>query len=121
MDRAVKADFYFKDDRGKLVQLVHEGYEQVNILCSNKGVHRGGHYHIHSTEAFYVISGSVEVTIHNVDAGEKQTFTFATDDFFRIMPGEVHSMYFPEDCTMVVMYDHWIEKDGEKDIHQAEE
>ena len=29
------ADFEHTDDRGKLVQLVHDGYRQVNVLKTN--------------------------------------------------------------------------------------
>lgn len=120
MDKKLNPDFYFKDDRGKLIQLVHEGVEQINVLVSNKGVHRGGHYHTKSIESFFVISGSVEVTIHDKEGNGVDTHTFRPDDYFCIEPGEAHSMYFPEDCTMVVMYDKWIEATGEKDIHPAE-
>lgn len=30
-------DFTFQDERGELAQLVHTGYEQVNVLVSRAG------------------------------------------------------------------------------------
>ncbi len=120
MNKRKEVDFFLKDERGKLAQLVHEGVEQVNISVSNRGVHRGGHYHKDSIEMFYVISGSVEVTVHDLNGENVQVYVFQTDDFFCIEPGEVHSMYYPEDCVMVVLYDKWIEQSGDKDIHTWE-
>jgi mannose-6-phosphate isomerase-like protein (cupin superfamily) len=109
-------DFEHADDRGKLVQLLHDGYKQVNVLRTNKGVTRGGHYHKICREAFFIISGSVEVSFKNRD--QLECVTFQADDFFRIDPYVVHSMFFLEDCVMVQMYDVPVEQqDGTKDIY----
>lgn len=108
-------DFSFADDRGCLTQLVHGGYDQVNVLLTKQGVLRGGHFHKLSNEAFFVISGSVEVELRSGEEYEK--VTFRKDDFFEIHPFTVHSMFFPEDCLMVQMYDKPVEQpDGSKDI-----
>lgn len=108
-------DFTFEDDRGELVQLVHTGYEQVNMLVSRAGIVRGGHYHKHSREAFYVVSGSVALTFRKSERQEQRTF--GRGDFFQIYPYVVHSMFFPEDCVLIGLYDHCVEgKNGEKDI-----
>lgn len=112
-------DFSFSDERGSLSQLIHEGISQVNVLKSRKGVERGGHYHKASREYFYVISGKVEVTMRK--NGNMDRCLFSSGDFFGIRPYVIHSMYFPEDCVMVAMYDIPIEKkDGSKDIYEAE-
>ena len=58
----LKPDFTFNDDRGTLVQLVHEGYSQMNVVTSKKGVFRGGHYHKINREVFYIISGHFKFT-----------------------------------------------------------
>ena len=43
---------------------------------------------------------------------------FSQHDFFGINPGVIHSMYFPEDCLMVQMYDIPVEMgNGKKDIY----
>lgn len=111
-----KVDFSHKDDRGELYQLVHEGYTQINVSTSKKDVIRGGHYHKVSKEAFFVVSGSVEVTLTKDD--EKEVIIFKKVDFFEILPFVVHSMKFLEDTTLVAMYDIPVEKEnGEKDIY----
>ena len=111
-----KVDFNFEDARGSLTQLVHEGFDQINVLVTKKGVTRGGHYHKLSVEAFYVISGSVEVTA--LHEQEVKKYVFRQGDFFEVHPYVVHSMFFEEDCTMVQMYDRCVElPDGTKDIY----
>ena len=100
-----EVDFSFSDARGRLTQLVHDG------------VIRGGHYHRKCGEAFFVISGSVEVTLKKADGEETETVLFGKDEFFAIQPFTIHSMYFPEDCLMVQMYNIPVEaEDGTKDI-----
>lgn len=117
--KLLNADFEHEDDRGKLVQLVHDGYKQVNILYSNKGTLRGRHYHKISNEAFYVISGSVNVKLSR--DGVTEQVIFKKGDFFLIPPYTMHSMNFEEDCVMAAMYDIPVEKEnGEKDIYSEE-
>ena len=114
--RLKKIDFRHEDQRGALLQLVHEGYRQINVLETREGVARGGHYHKISNEAFFVVRGSVEVALQ--DLLERATVKFTKGDFFEIPPHVGHSMYFPEDCTLIVMYDTPVEKeDGTKDIY----
>lgn len=114
----LNVDFDFCDSRGNLTQLVHNGYEQVNVLVSYAGVERGGHYHKVSNECFYVIKGSVRVTAKL--GGKEETIEFHEKDFFRIKPFIIHSMFFPEDCILIAMYDKCVElENGEKDIYSA--
>lgn len=110
-----KVDFSFEDDRGSLNQLVHAGYEQVNVLFTRAGVERGGHYHKQSKECFFVVDGSVEVTARCDD--DEKKYVFKKNDFFQINPYVIHSMYFMENCTLVALYDKCVElRDGTKDI-----
>ena len=112
-------DFIFSDDRGTLTQLVHTGYTQINVVTSKAGILRGSHYHKQSTEAFYVISGTVDVTLSR--EGKEEKATFQSGDFFQIEPYIVHSMFYPEDAILVALYDMPVElKNGEKDIFTAE-
>ena len=117
--RVLHTDFEFADERGTLTQLVHEGFRQINVLTTKRGVTRGGHFHRICREAFYVISGSVEVTLKNAERTE--TAVFHKGDFFAVEPYISHSMFFPEDCVMVQMYDPPVEQpDGGKDIYGEE-
>ena len=100
--------------------MIHNGFKQINVLESKKGVKRGSHFHKRSIEAFYVINGSVEVTLLNKD--NKEIAVFNKGDFFEIHPYVLHNMLFLEDCLMVQMYDEPVENpDGTKDIFMEEE
>ena len=111
-----KIDFQHVDERGSLSQLIHNGFKQINVLESKKGVERGSHFHKESVEAFYVISGSVKVTLWSKD--EKEEVVFNKGDFFEIHSYVLHNMLFLSDCLMVQMYDTPVEKpDGKKDIY----
>lgn len=119
--RLKKVDLEFYDERGSLVQLVHKGYAQVNILFSKAGVKRGDHYHKQSTEAFYVVSGEVHVEFAKVGNAQLQTMAdFKKGDFFEIPPYTLHNMLFYEDCYLIGFYDQAVEQaDGTKDIIQC--
>lgn len=115
----LKVDFEHKDDKGFLVQLAHQGWQQINFLESRKGTLRGEHYHKIASEAFYVAYGSVNLTLKR--KGNTQTVHFQKGDFFHIPPMTWHQMCFPEDCIMIALYDIPIEKeDGSKDIYEGE-
>ena len=113
-------DFQHNDERGSLSQLIHDGFKQINVLESKKGVERGSHFHKESVEAFYVISGSVKVILW--DKNKKEEVIFSKGDFFEIHPFVLHNMLFLSDCLMVQMYDIPVEKeDGKKDIYTEED
>lgn len=116
----LKPDFELKNQKGSFTQLVHGGWNQINVLESLKGNNRGGHYHIENHEAFYVISGSITLTLEN--GCERESAQFRQGDFFVIKPGVKHDFYFNEDTIMVSMYDKGVEhEDGSMDIHNAQE
>jgi quercetin dioxygenase-like cupin family protein len=115
MIQVLTPDFTYSDERGKIVQLASSGYAQINVLMNKAGIMRGGHYHKIAVEAFYVVSGKMRVSLHNVSGAE--SFDFSEGDFFLIEPLTVHSMTFPEDCVLIALYDIPIENpDGYKDI-----
>ena len=112
MLKRISCDFSFEDERGLLVQLVHDGWKQINVITTRKGVIRGNHYHKRNAEAFYIISGACRVTV-----GE-ESVVFRTGDFFKIDPLDMHSFDYLEDTTMVSMYSDGVElPNGSKDIY----
>lgn len=114
--RLLEPEFSHKDERGSLLQLVSKGYSQVNVLSSKRGVTRGGHYHKVCHEAFYVVSGTVRVTLEK--DGAVETADFTEGSFFEIEPYTAHEMYFLEDCVMVALYDKPVETEDGKDIFE---
>lgn len=114
-----KLDFEYKDDRGCLYQLCHDGYKQVNISETKAGVLRGGHFHKNNTEVFYIIKGEIHITLED---NKTKDFVAKDNDFFSIKPGVVHTFEFIKDTLMVILYDKGIEEaEGKKDIYPKEE
>lgn len=119
MFEIMKPDFYHEDGRGKLVQLVHSGYNQINVVYSKAGTVRGGHYHRENREAFYVVAGTCKVELTKGDSCETQTFS--AGQFFCIEPGTIHTFQYVEDTILVGLYDLGVElAGGETDIVPAD-
>lgn len=111
----LKPDFEFADDRGQIVQLVRQGFSQINIVTSFAGHKRGGHFHRFNKEAFYVIDGNIDVVVEKNETVEK--YSFRKGDMFIIHPKVVHYFTFLEDTILIGMYDKGIElENGQKDI-----
>lgn len=115
----IKPDFCFEDERGSLVQLCRQGWKQINVSTSKAGVFRGGHYHKHNNEAFYIIDGEIEISLAKDE--QKEKVTVKNGDFFVLKPYAVHSFLFRQNTTMVALYDKGVEEEnGVKDIYPAE-
>lgn len=111
----IKPDFVFEDERGSLVQLVHEGYKQINVVTSNAGFERGNHFHRLNREGFYVVDGSF--TLEAKLDGKKQSYEFRKGDMFIVEPNVIHRFVYHEDSILVAFYDNGVElPDGTKDI-----
>ena len=107
-------DFSHEDDRGKLIQLVHDGWKQINVVFSKGGTIRGGHYHRENREAFYIIDGCCEVTLEQGKSVE--VHTFKTGDFFSIHPGTCHTFQYLQDTLLIGLYDKGVETGDGFDI-----
>lgn len=110
-------DYEFKDDRGMLVQLIHDGFKQVNVITCNKDSVRGGHYHKKNTEMFYVISGSFKLELKKDDISEEYEIKAGT--LFKVGPMISHTFNYTEDTVLVSAYSLGVEMpDGQKDIYK---
>ena len=109
-------DFSFEDDRGLLVQLTHGGYTQVNAVFTKKGAVRGRwHYHRHTREVFFVLTGRVRVSA--AKDGESETETFGPGDMFAVGENVRHNFEYLEDTCLTVLYTQPVEApDGTRDI-----
>ena len=115
MIEILKPDFEFSDGRGELKQLVHEGYKQINVVRSKAGTFRGGHCHRFSREAFYIIKGSLELTLRK--DGSEEKYQFKEGDFFAIDELVFHDFHYISDTILVGLYTNGVElENGEKDI-----
>ena len=109
-------DFVYPDDRGLLVQLCRGGYRQINAVFTKKGAVRGNwHYHAHTDEAFFILSGRIRLSARKDGVTEEREFT--TGDMFLIPENVRHTFVYLEDTYLVGMYTAGVENpDGTKDI-----
>lgn len=111
-------DFQYKDERGSLIQLVREGYCQINFVTSAAGSFRGGHYHKLNRELFYLIRGDIEVTLESQT--ESECVHFAAGAMFFIPPYVRHSFRYLSDTEMIALYDNGVEQaEGKMDIYEV--
>lgn len=112
----MQPDFEFENEKGKLTQLVREGFQQVNVITSRAGSFRGGHYHKLNKEAFYIITGKLRLVVRRDGITEEKIF--GKEEMFLIPPYCVHDFYYMEDTVLVSMYDKGVELEhNEKDIY----
>ena len=97
----LEPNFIHIDERGKLTQLVRDGYKQVNVILCKKGTFRGGHYHCLNTEAFYVISGEFKLMLECKEYNEE--YIFKENDFFSVPANVKHSFEYIKDTVLVTM------------------
>lgn len=115
MIQFVKPDFIFENECGCLKQLVHKGWNQINVITSNANSVRGGHYHKYNYEGFYVISGSFKLKVWNDKTNEQ--YDIKPGDMFIISPYVYHTFEYLADTVLVSMYDKGVElNETEKDI-----
>lgn len=109
-------DFIFENASGCLVQLVREGFRQINVITSVAGSKRGGHFHKINKEAFYVISGGFKLLLE--EDGIQEEYRLKAGDMFLIEPYQKHYFEYTEDTVLVSMYDKGVElpRNG-KDIY----
>lgn len=114
--RILQPDFVFKDERGRLIQLVHEGQKQVNVVMTRGGVFRGGHYHKENVETFYVVYGRFRFMAKYDGMWEEQEF--GAGDMFQVAPYVLHKFEYLEDSLVIALYDKGVEhEDGTLDSY----
>lgn len=113
----LNTDFEFNDERGRLVQLVHGGYKQINVVTTKANVIRGNHYHKLNHEVFYVVSGEFELVVQK--DGIKEKYNFKSGDMFEVLPFVMHSFYYIKDTVLIALYDKGVETDnGQLDTYK---
>lgn len=86
-----------KDERGMLVEnTLPEIMKQSNhffVSKSQPGVVRGNHYHTHKSEWFYVIQGTCEIIVEDMNTKKRETVTIRSEDenIFHMEPGKAHA------------------------------
>jgi quercetin dioxygenase-like cupin family protein len=92
----------FEDRRGKIIDIVsHEIMNAVTLITFSAGAIRGNHYHYHTIQWNYVLSGKIRVIIENNDQGRNEII-LTSGDLLKITEGENHAFQSLEDSVMMV-------------------
>lgn len=80
-----------KDSRGMFTGIINSGtWEEINIIETDEGCIRGGHYHKLTLELFYILSGEIEVEVSREDKA-KEVHLVREGAIFLIEPFEIHT------------------------------
>lgn len=117
--RILKPTFEHSDERGVLREVATGNWKTLNFASRRKGSIVGNHYHKVMEESFYIISGSANVKLINVNIGEVNEFLVKQGDCFRVHPYEAHALLILEDLEMVTLLSEIFNKDSQ-DIYKYE-
>jgi quercetin dioxygenase-like cupin family protein len=86
----------FEDERGKIEDLIEGPVDAVTRIFTHKGAVRGNHYHRHTTQYTYVLTGSLLVA-----SGDTETIV-SSGEIFVDRPGVPHAWKALEDTDVLV-------------------
>lgn len=80
------------DDRRKLVQLLTADIKQINVYQAKKNAILGEHFHVETTEYFYIVKGLVNYNKLKI---------LPQGTLFMVNPGETHRLKCLMDTTLM--------------------
>lgn len=103
-------DYYFQssDERGSFKGVVNSGHwEEINIVHTQAGKIRGGHYHQQTTEIIFLVDGLARVELAEVDdPTHVSSLTLRPGQGVKIDPSTAHWLYYHEDSVHIQLLDH---------------
>lgn len=110
-----------QDDRGRIIDIL-EGidFNYATVITSRKGVTRGNHYHLKTTQWVYIVSGRLLAHSRMPD-GPLERSELQIGDLIKNVPGEHHALTALEDSEFLVLTAGLRGgKDYEKDTYRLE-
>jgi len=96
--------FRFDDDRGAFLGISQgSAWREANMVETRKGMTRGGHYHKHTSELFFILEGAVKIDLLDIRTGEERQLTAEKGEIFIVEPGEVHTFCALTDAVWINM------------------
>ncbi len=81
------------DERGVFLGITQDVWAEVNYVKTVAGQIRGNHYHKHTKELFFIISGEMRIFIQDLDGREITTFTCHGGEILIVDPYELHTFH----------------------------
>jgi quercetin dioxygenase-like cupin family protein len=92
----------FEDRRGKIIDIVsNETMNAATLITFSAGAIRANHYHNHTIQWNYIISGKIRAIIEN-NVPERNELILYPGDLLKIFEGEKHAFKSLEDSVMLV-------------------
>lgn len=93
----------FKDERGKISNILEEPITHVAIITSKKGTVRANHYHPTQTQYCYVVKGSFESISLDIktEYAQKETVIVKRGCLIITPPMIAHAMKFTKDTVFL--------------------
>lgn len=90
-----------EDSRGTITGIINSGtWEEFNLITTEAGCVRGGHYHKFTSELFYILSGELEVEVSK-KGGAREVHLVREGSIFLIEPYEIHTFRCLTACTWI--------------------
>lgn len=87
------------DARGAFTGLVNTmAFEEINLLSTRVGVHRGGYYHKGASELFVLLEGRIVLDVDSLDGGKLFHACMLPGSVWLVEPLELHSVTAIDDC-----------------------
>lgn len=94
-------------ERGELA-LIEDGMSFQHLgyfsLKKGKGYYRGGHFHRHKVEHFYIISGRIRVQLVDLDTGKRSEVILSEGQRATIYPNCAHRFEAEEEAQVIEYY-----------------
>jgi mannose-6-phosphate isomerase-like protein (cupin superfamily) len=94
----------FTDERGTIIDIFYKaGMNHACLITNAPDAVRGNHYHKHTTQYTYVLTGSMVYYSKPVDSDQPaDEFLAKKGDFIISRPNEIHAMQATSDgCTFI--------------------
>ncbi len=93
-------------ERGTIHQMQFDGRERILVVRRNKGSISGMHYHkgiskSSNPELLFLVSGSLEVRLRDINTNQKETFSIGPNTLLEIQPRIYHEFRALEECIFI--------------------
>jgi dTDP-4-dehydrorhamnose 3,5-epimerase-like enzyme len=95
----------FLDDRGTITDIFYQ--KSMNhgcIINNNPGAVRGNHYHNHTTQYTYILSGTLRYYASDLDRTQIKHHDAVAGDFIISEPKEIHAMKAGADGCLFIAF-----------------
>lgn len=89
---------------GNTSALIQNSFVELHCINAKAGYHCSEHKHTHKWNAFYVISGELEICVRKNDYDHTDVTVLRAGDFTTVRPGEYHWFSCTVDCNALELY-----------------